>query len=253
MQTHLAKIALTLVVTLAVGGSAAERRRDCPDVSVSCPDSVIEGEMLTFTAELRGGDKKIVPTYHWTVSAGSIISGQGTSTIQVDTSGVDTDSVSATVEVGGFDRNCSTSTLGRSGVRRKAASTKVGEYPEASASTVDPRLDGFARELEMDPQSQGYVIAYGGRIGKPGEAREAADAAKAYLITKRAVDAKRIVTVDGGFRENFAVELWIVPDTATPPTASPTVQPSEVKAAATPSVPKVPASKPAAKRRKKRN
>jgi hypothetical protein len=37
------------------------------------------------------------------------------------------------------------------------------------------------------------------------------------------------VTVDGGFREDLTVELWIVPSGATPPENSPTVDPSEVQ------------------------
>ena len=37
------------------------------------------------------------------------------------------------------------------------------------------------------------------------------------------------MTVDGGYREELTVELWVVPSGATPPPNSPTVDPSEVK------------------------
>ena len=40
--------------------------------------------------------------------------------------------------------------------------------------------------------------------------------------------------MDGGYRENLTVELWIVPQGATAPTASPTVDPSEIKATPAP-------------------
>lgn len=248
MKAFIANVAIALALVLGVGTAGAVPTL-CPTVRVTCSDSVVEGEMLTFTATLSGADQDVVPTYNWTVSAGSITSGQGTPTIQVDTNGAGDRSVTATVDVGGFDRVCSTSTSCTSGVRRKVTATKVGEYPEQSVKTDDPRLDSFAREIRMNPQSLGYIIAYGGRIGLPGEARKAADAARAYLI-KHGTEASAIVTIDGGFKENFTVELWIVPNTATPPTASPTVDPSEVTLPAPASKPP---SKPAAKRRKKRN
>jgi len=40
--------------------------------------------------------------------------------------------------------------------------------------------------------------------------------------------------VDGGYREELTVELWVVPSGANPPSASPTVDPSEVKPARAP-------------------
>jgi hypothetical protein len=79
----------------------------CPTTKMNCPDSVTVGEKLTFTADLRGGDQNVTPTYNWTVSAGAIATGQGTSTITVNTKEVAAGgSVTATVEVGGFDREC---------------------------------------------------------------------------------------------------------------------------------------------------
>lgn len=79
----------------------------CPKTKVQCPDSVRKGEKLKFTADVKGGDSQVTPTYNWSVSAGQIESGQGTSTIEVSTKEVDEDStVTATVELGGFSREC---------------------------------------------------------------------------------------------------------------------------------------------------
>ncbi|HST51145.1 MAG TPA: hypothetical protein VLJ61_10860, partial [Pyrinomonadaceae bacterium] len=60
-------------------------------------------------------------------------------------------------------------------------------------------------------------------------AQRRCDRAKDYLVTTRGIDASRVVTVDGGYKEDLTVELWVVPSGAAPPTASPTVQPSEVQ------------------------
>jgi hypothetical protein len=104
----------------------------CPTVSVSCPDQATQGERassapdassaadITFTANISGGDPDVPPTFNWTISAGTIKSGQGTSSITVDISGLESGtSVTATVDVGGYDRSCSTSASCSTTITRK--------------------------------------------------------------------------------------------------------------------------------------
>ena len=38
-----------------------------------------------------------------------------------------------------------------------------------------------------------------------------------YLVTQRGIDASRHVVVNGGFREEDSVELWLVPSGAAAP------------------------------------
>lgn len=222
---------LTGITLSALLGAAtvARAQQPCPKVRVSCPEAVKPGDSLNFTAGISGGDRNVDPTYNWVVSAGSITAGQGTSSIQVDTSGLGNQTVTATVDVGGFERSCSTSDSCTTSVIEKVRPKKLDEYPSPATAAQNERLDKFAIELLQEPDAQAYIIAYGGRRGRAGEAQSAADNAKSYLVTKRGFDASRIVTVDGGYRENLSVELWIVPGGATPPVASPTVDPSEVK------------------------
>jgi hypothetical protein len=79
----------------------------CPTLTMSCSDeSVVAGALITFTANLRQGTPAVSPTYNWTVSAGTITSGQGATTITVDTSGLAGQTVTATVELGGVDPSC---------------------------------------------------------------------------------------------------------------------------------------------------
>ncbi|MGH9913815.1 MAG: hypothetical protein ACRD63_00845, partial [Pyrinomonadaceae bacterium] len=82
---------------------------------------------------------------------------------------------------------------------------------------------------QNNPGAQGYIIAYGGRVGRAGEASARAERAKTYLVGTRGVDAGRITTVDGGYRDALTVELWIVPTGAQAPEATPTVQASDVQ------------------------
>jgi hypothetical protein len=205
----------------------------CPTVSVNCPDTGVAGTPVTFTANVSGGDPNVTPTFNWTVSAGTISSGQGTSSITVDTTGV-TGTITATVDVGGYDRSCSTSSSCTVNFPVKPEARKVDEYGNIRFNDEKARLDNFAIELQNDPTAQGYLVCYGGRTGRTGEAQRRCDRAKNYLVSTRGIDGSRIVTVDGGFREELTVELWIVPSGANPPSASPTVDPSEVKPARAP-------------------
>ena len=87
--------------------ASQQKSSPCPKTEVKCPDSVHKGETLKITAIVKGGDEQVTPTYNWTVSAGTIASGQGTATIEVNSDEVAADStVTATVETGGYDRDC---------------------------------------------------------------------------------------------------------------------------------------------------
>jgi hypothetical protein len=94
---------------------------------------------------------------------------------------------------------------------------KFDEYGNIKFNDEKARLDNYAIQLQNQPASQGYILAYGACAG---EAQTRADRAKDYLVNTRGMDASRLVTVDGGCRSELAVELWVVPTGATPPTAS---------------------------------
>ena len=62
--------------------------------------------MLIISVGVSGGEPNIQPTYKWSVSAGTITTGQGTPTIVVDTKGLAGKEVTATVDVGGLNPAC---------------------------------------------------------------------------------------------------------------------------------------------------
>jgi len=202
---------------------------ECPVTKLSCPDSVSAGEKLMFTADVRGGDSQVTPTYNWTVSAGTIESGQGTSTIEVNTSEVAAEStVTATVELGGFNRECgygSTAASCTTSVIKKVEARKLDQYGNLQPKDENARLDNLMIELQTDPLAQGYIIAYGGSASRAGDAQKSAEKAKDYLVNKRKLEAQRVVIVDGGYRKQPSVELWIVPSGAQPPQPTPTIEP----------------------------
>jgi hypothetical protein len=200
-------------------------RIPCPAVRVMCPDSREPGEPLTFTVSITGGDPNVTPTFNWTVSAGTISSGQGTNSITVDASKVSHTWFTATIDVGGYDPACTLSSSCTTAPFDPQTARKFDEYGVIRTGDEKQRLDAFTAELQNDPTARGYLICYGGRRGRAGEARRRCERARTYLVSARGIDASRVVTLDGGSRGVLTLELWFVPFGATPPRPTPTVFP----------------------------
>jgi hypothetical protein len=110
-----------------------------------------------------------------------------------------------------------------------APTRALDEYGNISWADERARLDNFAIELMNSPDALGHVTCYGGRVGRRGEARRRCERARNYVTGYRHIDASRVVTVDGGYREDLTVVLWIVPPRATPPQPTSTVDPRDVR------------------------
>jgi hypothetical protein len=190
----------------------------CPAIEISCPTNVGIDQPLTFTSGYSGGvPANITPVYNWTVSAGTIIEGQGTSTIKVDTAGLAGQTVRASLSMGGYNLECAadcaiTIPLPKLNGRR------FDEFPDISRNDEKARLDNFGIELQNDPTATAYVIVYPGRAGKRGEVQQHAGRIVDYLVNSRGLDQRRIATLVGPAREALFVQLWITPQGATPPT-----------------------------------
>lgn len=106
---------------------------------------------------------------------------------------------------------------------------KFDEYSNIPFSDEKARLDNFAIYLQREPKLVGYIITYAARRAHADEAKAQAERAKNYLVNVRGIERERIVTIDGGHRENLEVELYILPRGVPAPTPYPTVAPSEVQ------------------------
>ncbi|SRR6266542_915967 len=121
---------------------------------------------------------------------------------------------------------------------------KVMEFADVCCEDEKARLDYFAVELQKDPIAQGYIIFYGGRrypscwyggrryrARRPryGEAEARAARLKPYLTYQRGLSTERVVVVNGGYRDSWMAELWIVPKGAIPPVPTPTLAKRDVR------------------------
>lgn len=183
----------------------------CPNVSIYCPETVSIGAPVTFTANLSGGyPATITPVYNWTVTGGTIISGQGTPSIQVDTAGLEAQAITANLSVEGYNQSC-TATCSVN-IPRRIKCQQVDYYPPIRYNDEKARLDNFAVQLQNDPNAKGHIIVFGGNSAdKQKRIKRAYD----YLVNSRGVSADRLITKDGGAREQATTELWIVPLGAT--------------------------------------
>lgn len=187
----------------------------CPNVGIICPERVEVGEVLTFSSNVTGGTPGVAPIYNWTISAGRIIEGQGTPTIKVETTGLEGQSVTATLEMGGYTLDCSASCTVQFPV--PVVCRKFDEFPAISRNDEKARLDNFAIELQNDPTATAYVIVYPGQRGRPTDVQRHTARVVDYLVNSRGVSAQRIVTLVGPSRDALLVELWLCPQGAKPP------------------------------------
>jgi len=189
---------------------------ECPTLAVNGPSGLTNpGESMTFVANVSGGSGSA--TYNWTVSAGTIESGQGTSSITVSTAGLAPGSnVTATVDIGASDCGCVTNASDTGSIAEKPTITQVDEFGKAVDDDVKARVDNFFIQLNNNPNAQGYVINY----GTPAQIKaRRAQIMKAINRPGTSYDASRVTFVDGpdggdGIRTKFV----LVPAGADKPT-----------------------------------
>ncbi len=104
-----------------------------------------------------------------------------------------------------------------------------------NATENDLELRAFAAELKGNPKSRGYVIAYpqycrdcqydGYKAillrDNAGTIQNILRAKRNYLVRDQRIDPSRIVTINGGYRKEREIELWIVPSKGYAPIPTP--------------------------------
>ena len=201
----------------------------CPyPVNVSAPATVADGDVITFSADVTYTGQSAL-NYTWTVSppAARILSGVGTPTITVDSTGSGNRRVTAilVVDDGSGDRACRQTSQASTAVVAPAVipnnPKRFDEFPSVAFDDDKARLDNLAIELQNSPGSTAHVIAYAGRGRRAGHADRMGRRALDYLLTTRGIDSSRVVFVNGGTRERDTYELWIVPQGAESPRPTP--------------------------------
>ncbi len=111
---------------------------------------------------------------------------------------------------------------------------KFDEFGDIKCEDEMARLDNFAIQLQHEPQARGVIIFYGGKIfrGKlprHGDAAARAARLKPYVVNRRGIPAAQVIVINGGYAEEWRVEIWIIPPGATLPVAQPTIPIKEIR------------------------
>lgn len=185
----------TQTQTVTVAACDCVKICECPTLTISGPAGITNpGDAMNFTANVAGGTQSSV-TYNWTVSAGTITSGQGTPSISVDTTALAGQSVTATVEIGGTEAacGCTTTASETGGVAPNPDPVMVDEFGALPNDDIRGRLDLFFAELSNNPNNQGYIINY----GTPAQVATRERLIRNHIAFRR-FDPSRITLVNGG-------------------------------------------------------
>jgi hypothetical protein len=208
----------TQTQTITVEPCACEVVCVCPTSSITGPAGITQpGDTMTFTANVSGGTQQGPITYNWSVSAGTIESGQGTPSIVVRTTReMAGQSVTATVDLGGLPTcNCPAQLTETAGVQAAPTAPLIDEFGALPNDDIRGRLDNFFAELSNNPDNQGYIINY----GTPAQIATRERLIRNH-ITFRKFDPARITIVNGGTSPDGEprTRLYRVPPGAENPT-----------------------------------
>lgn len=191
----------------------------CPEVPrvTASSDLVNPGETVTFTADvvLNGAS----PTYNWSVSAGTIESGQGTPSIVVrvpaDLFG---SNVTGTISLGNIDPSCpATASATVQTTSKPAGPILVDDFGRAANDDIKARVDNTVIRQGENPGSRIFIISY----GTPREVTRRNNFIVRDLTVRRGVPADSIVVVNGGAAPAIRTQIYVVPQGATDPTPAP--------------------------------
>jgi hypothetical protein len=209
----------------------------CPyPVIVSSPPTVNDGDLITFAADVSYSGTAPL-NYTWTVSPAEarVMSGVGTPTITVDSTGLGNQRVTAVLVVddGSGDPNCRQTAQAATNVTKPIPVVPecrmFDQFPSTAFDDTKARLDNLAIELQNNPDITAYIFVYAGRTSRVGQADALGRRAMDYLVNARGVDSRRINMINGGYREEDYIEIWVCPPGARAPQPSPTVQPGDVQ------------------------
>ena len=108
------------------------------------------------------------------------------------------------------------------------------EFGDLNCEDEYARLDNLALQLQNEPNAKAVIVFYGGRrfrgrLPKRDEAASRAARLKPYLVQRRGIPAERVQVIDGGYKEEFQIQLWVIPIEVQMPLPDPTIQAKGIK------------------------
>ena len=181
----------------------------CPTISLTGPtEAVHPGDPLVFTALVSGNQAGL--TYEWSLSAGSIESGQGTPSIMArSSSNMGGQDITASVTIGGIHAGCPASALVTAKISLPVQAVNIFSFTPNDNLTES--LYRLAAEVQNNPTTQLVIVAYRKENEKPSIAEQRLVTYKEFLI-KRNINVGNIEWISSTTLRNEAkTELYFVP------------------------------------------
>jgi hypothetical protein len=118
---------------------------------------------------------------------------------------------------------------------------KIDKFGNTNCDDYGARIDLLLTEINNFSDAKGYVFVYEGKLEQfiydknakfkktryvspeIGMAKEIIGYLKKHLLFRN-FPSNKIVFIEAGYREKYAVEFWLVPDKAIPPKPTPTLK-----------------------------
>jgi hypothetical protein len=176
----------------------------CLSVVIEAPsEEWQEGRSLTLKARVKGAVEDAGLRYDWKLSAGRIISGQGTNTITVDTKQLGGQVVQANLKVTSPATLCEVSNSHEIKVFQSLLVERARLW--LNGESIFSSFNDFPMHTGRDTIS--YIIAFGRANGCEGEAAFLLREIKNHLIEKHGLRSEAIVTIDGGYDRELQIEV----------------------------------------------
>ncbi|HUR96749.1 MAG TPA: hypothetical protein VMZ26_01655 [Pyrinomonadaceae bacterium] len=210
--------ALLLLIFFAAGSTVfGQGAHYTYPFAVECPDEVVvAGGSAVVAAKFENGytGERYAPTYSWSVSQGTILSGQGTPTVTVeigrDDSGtlvVSLDRVFKEAHFPGVQQsaNCSIA------IAPILQPKMFDEFPTAGKNCEEgfARLDAFLTEIDNNPNDAALIVFYG-EAGEPGAARRRATQLRNHFRFRK-FDRTKVRMIFGPARQGGTTQFWLIP------------------------------------------
>lgn len=206
------------VLLYMLGLSVSGKCQHCPAINLSANSfSLTAGEPLTIKAEVKEGTNI---TYNWSVSTGTIMSGQGTSAITIKTDGLGGMYLTATLEIGGVPANCPSVS---------STSVEILEGPEmismityTNSSALTAAITKFTEQTGLknpDARFTAFIYVYAGTGTSAAQLKQVKDAVR-NAFEKNGVFEYQYKIADGGKKKGATVELYKLPEGAKEPAPS---------------------------------
>lgn len=124
---------------------------------------------------------------------------------------------------------------------------EVDEFGDLCCENLLAHGDSIYNELQHNTDSKIYLLFYEGKHSivaynkktkkyerqsvnpKVGEGLNRTRIMALYLTKGRKIPKNKVIVVNGGYRENYEVEIWLVPKVAEPPKLTPTLTNKDIK------------------------